>query len=72
MELAVIGCRYGREGIAFTPLGPDDIVLVAGGNHRWKGREEVRLDEPFIFREKGSGTVRSVKPCPRPAPSPHD
>lgn len=65
MELAVIGCRYDSEGIAFTPLGPDDIVLVAGGSHRWKGREEVRLDElfdePFIFREKGSGTDRTVR-----------
>lgn len=65
VELAVIGNRYEEQEIIFDPLGSDNIVLVAGTNHRWKDRKEITLnelrEESFVFREPGSGTGKAVR-----------
>ena len=65
VELAVIGNRYEEQGIIFDPLVSDNIVLVAGANHKWKDRKEITLDEfqeeSFVFREPGSGTGKAVR-----------
>lgn len=65
VELAVTGNRYEEQGIIFDPLGSDNIVLVAGANHRWKDRKEITLsdfrEESFVFREPGSGTGKAVR-----------
>jgi DNA-binding transcriptional LysR family regulator len=65
VELAVTGNRYEEQGIIFDPLESDNIVLVAGSNHRWKERKEITLnefrDESFVFREPGSGTGKAVR-----------
>jgi DNA-binding transcriptional LysR family regulator len=65
VELAVIGNRYEEQGIIFDPLGADNIVLVAGANHKWKERKEIAVSElrevSFVFREPGSGTGKAVR-----------
>jgi LysR family transcriptional regulator, low CO2-responsive transcriptional regulator len=65
VELAITGSRYAEEDFEFAPLTPDKIVLVVNAKHRWHGRESVTpeqlLGEPFIFREPGSGTDRTVR-----------
>jgi len=65
VELAVIGNRYEEQGIVFDPLESDNIVLVAGSNHRWKERGEITLNElggePLVLREPGSGTGKAVR-----------
>ena len=65
VELAVIGNRYEEQDIIFDPLGSDNIVLVAGANHRWKDGKEITLselrEESFVLREPGSGTGKAVR-----------
>lgn len=65
VEIAVIGNCYEEQGIVFDPLESDNIVLVAGADHRWKERKEIALselrDESFVLREPGSGTGKAVR-----------
>ncbi len=65
VELAVVGNRYEEQGIIFDPLVSDNIVLVAGANHKWKKKKDISLnefqEESFVFREPGSGTGKAVR-----------
>jgi DNA-binding transcriptional LysR family regulator len=65
VELCVVGSRYDLKGVEFTPLCQDVIRLVAASEHPWHGRTTVSVaelaGEPFIFRETGSGTGKSVR-----------
>ena len=71
VEIGVVGSRFDSEGFDFTPLGHDEIRLVVPGGHRWRGRTGIPLDEladePFIMREAGSGTGRTVADALRKA-----
>ena len=64
VELGIVGSRLADDALAFTPLGQDRIMLVVGRNHPWFSRTNADLDElrqqSFIFRERGSGTGKSV------------
>jgi DNA-binding transcriptional LysR family regulator len=64
VEVGVVGSSFDEDGIAFTPLGRDEIRLVAGRNHPLAGRGTLSLDElarqEFIAREAGSGTAKAV------------
>jgi LysR family transcriptional regulator, low CO2-responsive transcriptional regulator len=63
-ELGVVGSRFAVERCEFEPVGSDRIVLVAGKGHPWFDQPAVSpaglRDQPFIFREKGSGTGKTV------------
>jgi DNA-binding transcriptional LysR family regulator len=65
VELAIIGSRFDGEEFVYTSLTNDKISLVVNSNHRWNGRESILpadiVNEPFIFREPGSGTDRTVR-----------
>lgn len=64
VEIGIIGSRFDDEGFAFTPLGRDEIRLIAGSSHPLAGTGGIDLDtlvrQEFIMREPGSGTARSV------------
>jgi len=64
VEVGIIGSRFDEEGCAFTPLGGDEIRLVAGKSHPWHRKKAIELSElaegEFILREPGSGTARTV------------
>ena len=59
-ELGIIGKRPSRGKLEAEPLWQDRLVLTVPAGHRWTGRPSVSLpelmEEPFIIREKGSGT----------------
>lgn len=65
VELALVGSRFDGEEILYTPLLIDAISLVVNPNHRWIGTDRITPEdlagEPFIFREPGSGTDRTVR-----------
>jgi DNA-binding transcriptional LysR family regulator len=48
------------EGIRVEPLASDELVVIVRSGHRLAGRDEVTLAdlaaEPFVARERGSGT----------------
>lgn len=66
VELGVVGAQSEEDGgIEQELLLEDDMRLIVSASHRWSGRGEVTLDdlkkEPFIIRESGSGTLKSIQ-----------
>ena len=64
LELGVIGRKTSQRSLATNPLWQDELVIAVPPGHRWAKREEVSLkeliDEPFILRESGSGTLKTL------------
>ena len=65
VEIGVVGSIYKDDRFSFTPISRDDIRLVVSRQHAWQRRKSVRPDElaeePFILREPGSGTGKTVE-----------
>jgi DNA-binding transcriptional LysR family regulator len=59
-EIGIVGKRPSRGKLSAEPLWQDRLVLAVPSGHRWAGKSSVTLEEimeePFIVREKGSGT----------------
>lgn len=64
IELAVIGAPTGNNKISQFKFMEDEMLLVIPADHKWADRESITLkmllDEPFICRETGSGTLKSI------------
>jgi DNA-binding transcriptional LysR family regulator len=64
LELGVIGSKTSHRTLQSSPLWEDELVLAVPSGHRWAKREEVTLEEltkePFILRESGSGTLKTM------------
>jgi len=62
VEIGVIGSKSANRNLGHNDLWKDCLVLAVPANHRWAGRTHVSIDElseePFIFREVGSGTQK--------------
>ncbi len=55
----IIEGRQGQQGLECLSLLDDELVVVVSPGHRWARRQITTEDlprEPFISREKGSGT----------------
>jgi DNA-binding transcriptional LysR family regulator len=65
-ELGVIGRKSSNKNLASHELWEDELVLALPSTHRWAGKREVLIQEvvrePFISRELGSGTLKSMEP----------
>jgi len=70
LELGVVGSRSPGSGLVCHELWKDELVLVIPYAHRWAVREEISIDEileePFILREIGSGTLKIMEEFLRP------
>jgi len=59
-EMGVVGSRSSDTRLILHQLWKDELVLVVPANHSWAGKTAVGVEalftEPFILREKGSGT----------------
>ena len=64
LELGIVGARAETKKIVQKKLIKDEMRLIVPANHRWAGKKRVSLDrlinEPFIVRERGSGTLKSI------------
>jgi DNA-binding transcriptional LysR family regulator len=64
-ELGIIGRKSRKTNLASEELWEDHLTLVVPAGHRWAGKKEVSVqelaEEPFISREPGSGTLRSLE-----------
>ena len=62
MELGVVGSRNAQRNLIRQELWKDQLVLLVPYGHRWAERAEITvhelMDEPFILREYGSGTLK--------------
>ena len=65
IEIGVVGASEENSQLEQTPLGEDDLCIVIPVGHRWANRKTITIeelsDEPFIVRESGSGTLRSIE-----------
>ena len=64
LELGVVGARAESQKIAQKKLISDEMRLIVPVHHRWANKKHVSLkqliSEPFILRERGSGTLKSL------------
>ncbi len=65
LELGVIGSKGDRENLTSHELWKDELVLAVPSQHRFAKRKRVFIEElvrePFILREPGSGTLRTME-----------
>jgi DNA-binding transcriptional LysR family regulator len=65
LELGVVGAVSANRSILQTHLVDDEMCLVVPADHRWSARKRVTtkqlFSEPFIVREDGSGTLKSIQ-----------
>lgn len=60
LELGLIGVKWDDRRIILEEIFSDELVLTVYPDHPWAKRRSIQLDElagePFILRERGSGT----------------
>ncbi len=65
IELGIVGARTGDKQLKQKALTDDQLCLVVPKGHRWARRKKISVDallaEPFIVREQGSGTLKSLE-----------
>ncbi len=65
IEAGVVGAKSSDKLLNQIPVLADEMCLVIPGDHPWARRQRVKIKElfcePFIIRELGSGTLRSVE-----------
>jgi DNA-binding transcriptional LysR family regulator len=65
LELGVIGSKAAQKSLIYQELWKDELVLAIPEKHRWARKKMVPLgelfEEPFIMREVGSGTLKSME-----------
>ena len=65
LELAIVGAKTDLNQIKQKKLIEDEMSLIIPDHHKWADRDHVSIDmlfsEPFIIREPGSGTLKSIQ-----------
>lgn len=61
LELGLVGAMLSNRKVVFEEVAGDELVLTVAIGHRWTAKQKIHRDElaeePFISREKGSGTL---------------
>ncbi len=65
LELGVVGARVDNKKIIQEKVVDDEMRLIVPSGHKWALRKRISMkelsEEPFIIREKGSGTLASFQ-----------
>ncbi len=65
LELGIVGARTGEKKTVQEKLLADRMRLIVPADHKWADREQIEADmllqEPFIVREPGSGTLKAIR-----------
>ncbi len=65
LELGVVGAGTGDKRVSQEKLIEDEMRVIVPESHRWAKRKSITADmlirEPFIIRERGSGTLKSIQ-----------
>jgi DNA-binding transcriptional LysR family regulator len=61
LEIGLVGAKLTNRKVAFEEVAGDELVLAVTTDHRWASKQaivpEELSEEPFISRERGSGTL---------------
>ena len=64
LEFGIVGARIKNQKLRQKEVAADKLRLVVPHDHKWAGRKRVSLksllSEPFIVRERGSGTLQAL------------
>jgi DNA-binding transcriptional LysR family regulator len=62
LELGVVGSKSTHKQLIQHELWKDELVVTVPAQHRWADQIEIPVEdlceEPFVFREPGSGTFK--------------
>ncbi len=65
LDFGIVGAETEKSRISQKSLIKDEMRLIVRADHRWASRVAVSLEEltgePFILREQGSGTLKSLE-----------
>lgn len=65
LEIGVIGSKSESSNLLCQKLWRDELVLAVPAKHPWAKRKSIPLkalyNEPFILRERGSGTLKILE-----------
>ncbi len=65
LEVGMVGARFEEGRVTYESYAQDELVLAVSASHPWASRSTVRLEElpqqPFIMRERGSGTRKVME-----------
>ena len=64
-EFGIVGAKTSNKNICQEKLIEDEMRLIVTCDHKWAEKKNISPDlmfnEPFIVRERGSGTLKSIK-----------
>lgn len=64
LEFGIVGARTKNRKLIQEEVAADKLRLVIPADHKWAARKRVSiknlLTEPFIIRERGSGTLQAL------------
>jgi len=64
-EFGIVGAKTSNKNIYQEKLIEDEMRLIVTSDHKWAEEKHISPDlmfrEPFIVRERGSGTLKSIK-----------
>jgi len=64
-EFGIVGAKTSNKNIYQEKLIEDEMRLIVTSDHMWAKEKHISPDlifkEPFIVRERGSGTLKSIK-----------
>jgi DNA-binding transcriptional LysR family regulator len=64
-EIGIVGAKTSNKNISQEKLIEDEMRLIVNCDHKWAPKKHISLNlmfkEPFIVRERGSGTLKSIK-----------
>ena len=65
LELGIVGSKSRDAKLIYQELWQDELVVAIPRKHPWSGRKSISIadlgEEPFIMREKGSGTLEVLE-----------
>lgn len=65
IEIAITGAKSNDKNITQEAVFEDEMALIVNADHKWCTKKSVTPDmimnEPFIMREEGSGTLKSIQ-----------
>jgi DNA-binding transcriptional LysR family regulator len=65
LELGIVGAKTSDKKILQEKLIEDEMRLIVSADHKWSRKKSINLtmmfQEPFIIREHGSGTLKSIQ-----------